>query len=73
MRDTNIYLREWKSSKPEQKERVKKAIDSLKWLVETFYPSDKPSMVKMRRWLQNRSELNVKREEVQQVVNTITT
>lgn len=71
MRDTDIYLREWRSSKPEQKTNVKKVVESLNWLIETFYPLDKPDMVRRKRWLQNRVELSSKKEEVQKIVDTI--
>lgn len=71
IRDTKIYLSEWRSLRAEQKANVDQVIESLNWLIETFYPVDKSPPVKMKRWLQNRSELNLKKEQVQKIVNII--
>jgi|GEM_PF-5937850 len=71
IRDTKIYMREWRSLKPEQKANIVKVLESLNWLIVTFYPIDKAESLRMKRWLQNRSELHEKREQVQDIVKSI--
>lgn len=71
LRDARIYLQEWKSLKTEDKRKINQTIESLNWLIMTFYPLDRPQTVKKKRWKENQTELNEKRDQIQNTVEAI--
>lgn len=73
IRDTKVYLREWKSLKNKEKTDIKFILECFEWLTNDYYPLDKTPLVQQRRWLENHAELYTKKEQVDTKVKMIIT
>jgi hypothetical protein len=70
--NTEMCLAKWQSLDAKQKQNIQEIIDSLGWLIETYFPTGLSIPTYKRIWTQHYHDLDSKNIRVNEILNTIT-
>ncbi len=69
--DTKRSLQRWKSIDSSKQIEIKGVLESLDWLIETYFPEGISTSEHKRRWIKHHKDLHDKQQQVRKILDSI--